>query len=605
MKSRRVSGSFSIQQWRNCTVPNRYALPQILKSCGGFLSGKSVHGYVLKAPKEVHLDVYIGAALVGMYAKFGDMNCALRVFRMFPNPDVGVWTSVINGYLRNCDAYGAVSFFRQMVTERGMRPNAITLTCLVSAVTNLRNLRAGMCCHGFIVRKKLDWEVTLANSILNMYSKMGCLTTAQKLFDVIPKRDMITWSSMVGCLVRNGKPNDALEVYKTMMMEIHKPNHITVTSALQACSLICDLEEGRSIHRFCAKQGLTSKLTVSTALIDMYMKCGNFELALDVFMKMGSKDEVAWTALISGFSLSGFPSEALEAFVAMLSAGTKPDAITMVKVVHACSQTGILRQALCFHGLIIRIGLDIQVFVGAALVDLYSKCGRLDCSIQVFESIKDRDVVVWTSMINGYAFHGLGVHAMSAFIRMIESSVKPNSLTSLAILTACSHSGLVEDGKQVFKNMICKYGIVPNSEHYSALVDLLGRAGSLDEAIQVIKQMPKAAANPHVWCALLAGCRVHGDMKIGELAATNLLKLDETHSGYHNLLSNMYAMDRNWEGAAEVKKHCLHKVQGCSWIEINEGVFSFQSCDRSHREWKKIQQSLWDLHLHLQTNINV
>lgn len=541
--------------------------------------------------------MFVAAALVEMYAKFRDMGDALRVFEGFPEPDVVLRTSMVSGYQQNGEADMAVLFFSRMFVGKSVTPDPVTLVSVVSAVGQLGDLRSGKSCHGFVIRMGFESGLSLMNSILNLYAKLGAVEMAKRLFEVMPRRDVITWSCMVACYAQNGSPIEALNVYRRMDDVGLEPNSVTLISSLQACALTLDLEEGKRVHELVIQKGLESELAVSTALIDMYMKCSSYSEAMDIFNQMPKKDAVSWAAIIGGYAQNGFPNESLTVFKGMLLDGSIPDAVTMVKALKACSQLGIRNQAVCLHGYLVTNGFDNKVFVGAALVDLYSKCGNLDSAVRVFESMDEKDVVLWSSMIAGYGIHGHGSRAIATFERMIKSSVKPNNVTFVSILSACSHSGFVEEGRRIFDRMNHVYGVVPDSEHYGIMVDLLGRSGELHEAMMLIEHMPKPAG-PDAWCALLAGCRIHQNIEMGKSVAKNLLELQPNHSGYYNLLSNMYAFDGKWDNVTEVRtvmeERGLRKIPGYSAVEVGNEVHTFLAGEKL-QEWERLYELLREL----------
>ncbi|XP_017698968.2 putative pentatricopeptide repeat-containing protein At3g01580 [Phoenix dactylifera] len=579
--------------------PDAFTLPIALKACAALSAlgtGKAVHGLFVKTHRASS-DMFVGAALVEMYAKFGDMGYALRVFEGFPEPDVVLRTSMVSGYQQNGEADMAVSFFCQMFVGKSVTPDPVTLVSVVSALGLLGDLRSGKSCHGFVIRMGIESDLSLMNSILNLYAKLGVVGMAKRLFEVMPRRDVITWSCMVACYAQNGSPIEALNVYRRMNDVGLEPNSVTLISALQACALALVLEEGKRVHELVLQKGFESELAVSTALIDMYMKCSSYSEAMDIFNRMPKKDAVSWAAIIGGYAQNGLPDESLRVFKGMLLDGSIPDAVIMVKVLKACCQLGIQHQAVCLHGYLVTNGFENKVFVGAALVDLYSKCGNLDSAVRVFGSMDEKDVVLWSSMIAGYGIHGLGSRAIATFEHMIKSSVKPNNVTFVSILSACSHAGLVEEGRRIFDSMNHVYGVVPDSEHYGIMVDLLGRSGELHEAMMLIERMPKPVG-PDVWCALLAGCRIHQNIEMGELVAKNLLELQPNHAGYYNLLSNMYAFDGKWDNVTEVRtvmeERGLRKIPGYSAVEVGSEVHTFLAGDRL-QEWGRIYELLKEL----------
>ncbi|KAL5994470.1 hypothetical protein ACLOJK_024522 [Asimina triloba] len=583
----------------------------VLKACAGLRAleqGKEVHGMVRKE-RGIGSDVFVGTALVEMYSKCGKMGSARRVFSEFPRPDAVLWTAMVTGYQQHGDALEALSFFSRMMTvEVSVVPEPVTLVSVVSACAQAKNVSGGRSCHGFVVRRCFHFSLSLSNALLNFYSKVGCVKDARNWFTAMANKDVISWSSMIDCYAQSGKAVEALDLFYGMIEAGIVPNSVTVVSALQACAVARNLDKGREIHDLAIREDFELDFVVSTALVDMYMKCSCVGDAINLFQRIPKKDVVTWAALISGYAQNGLAHESLGAFRCMLHHGTAPDAVTIVKILAASSQLGILRQALSLHGFLVSSGFDSKMFVGAALVDLYSKCGSLDQAIRVFKSIREKDVVIWSSMIAGYGFHGLGGEAIQTFNQMVESLVKPNSVTFVSILSACSHSGLVEEGIKIFKSMIDSHNIVPTSEHYGIIVDILGRRGELAKAAELIERMPMEAGQ-HVWGALLGSCRLHNNLQMGEFAAKNLLKLDPDHLGYYVLLSNIYAVDGRWDDVAEIrclmKEKAVRRTPGSSSIEVGNVVNTFLADDRSHPESQRVYWMLRELDLKMREKHSV
>ncbi|VAI48519.1 unnamed protein product [Triticum turgidum subsp. durum] len=566
-------------QWRDVLLllprlrvrPDAFTLSLLLKSCAMLPSlahGRAVHALAVRS-RAAYTDAFVAAALVQMYAKCGDMVGSINAFNAFEEPDIVLRTSVVTGYEQNGMAQEALEFFARSVIGQGFMPSPVTLVSVISAAAQLRDARNGQACHAYVLKNDLEYDLVLVNAILGLYMRIGAVQSARRLFDGMMERDVVTWSCMVTGYVQSGHTSEALSLYKKMVAAGVKPNAVTVVSVLQACSLVLDVEEGKRLHDIAVKIGCELEMTVATALVDMYMKCSCQEKAMQLFLRMPKKDAVAWAAVISGLTQNGLPDESMRVFKCMLLDGPVPDAVTMVKK-----------------------------FVAAALVDLYSKCGNLGSAVRVFESATEKDIVLWSSMISGYGVHGLGQQAVALYQRMVASSVKPNSLTFVSVLSACSHSGLVQEGKSIFKSMTRVYGIMPNAEHRSAMVDLLGRAGELQEAAKLLHETG-GRADAHTWCALLAACREHRDTEMSGVVAAKLLKLDSDHVGYYNLLTNIYAFDEKWDNVKEtrdiIRDRGLKKVPGCSAVEINNAMHTFTAGERSHQDWEKISTLLWEL----------
>lgn len=558
--------------------------------------GRAVHAVAVRSCAASE-DAFVAAAVVQMYARCGDMAGAVNAYGVLEKPDVVLLTSVVTGYEQNGLAMEAMEFFARNVVGQGVAVTPVTLVSVISAAAQLGDAWNGRASHAYLVRNSLGYNLALVNAVLGFYVKIGDVQTARRLFEGMVDRDVVTWSSMIKGYVRSGDAHEALRMYKGMVHAGLQPNSVTLVSILQACALAVDVEEGKSIHHIAVNMGCELEVGVATALVDMYMKCSCHEEAMHLFHQMPRKDVVAWGAVISGLTQNGLPDESIQMFKCMLLDDHAPDAVTMVKVLNACSDSGVGRQATCLHGYLVRSGFDNKMFVAAALLDLYSKCGNLDSAVRVFDSTTEKDVVLWSSMIAGYGAHGLGQEAVALYQKMIGSSIKPNSVTFVSVLSACSHSGMVQEGRQIFDSMTRVYGVMPNPEHQSAMVDLLGRAGELQEAIKFIQEMDGRAV-ADTWCALLAACREH-NTEMSEAVAENLINLDPDHVGYYNLLTNIYAFDEKWESVKEtrdtVQGRGLHKVPGYSAVEINNAVHTFTAGERSHQDHENICTLLCDL----------
>ncbi|MCL7029309.1 hypothetical protein MKW94_030490 [Papaver nudicaule] len=581
--------------------PDKFTVPIAIKACAGLSdlkTGKVIHGLVKKSD-EMKADMFVGSALVELYAKCGEMEDSLRVFEEFPEPDVVLWTSMVTAYQKNGNAKEALSFLSQMVMNEGLIPDRVTLVSVISSCTQLGSLLAGKSVHGLTIRMGFDNDLSVANSLLNLYAKTGSTRNARNLFAKMSEKDVISWSSMILCYVQNEEPDAALNLFDEMVKKKYEPNSVTLVSVLQACAAAINVNVGRRIHELTKQNWIELDLSVSTSLLDMYMKCSCLNDAIDIFKRMPYKDVVCWSALISGYAQNGLAHESLGIFRNMLSDGTRPDTVTMVKVLTACAELGILHQALCLHGYLVSSGFDEKVFVGAALIDLYSKCGSLDNSIRVFDFLSEKDVVVWSSMIAGYGMNGFGREAVRMFNRMTEGpGIIPNPITFLSVLSACSHTGLVEEGIKIFDEMVHKYKIEPNSEHQSVMVDLLGRTGKLNKAMEFIEKM-KVKCEPHVWGALLGACRIHQNVEMAERVAKKLLRQDQNHAGYYVLLSNIYAVDEKWDSVARirnlVKEKGLTRIPGQSWVQVKGKVYTFTAADSSRLESECVYQLLREI----------
>ncbi|KAF5799671.1 putative tetratricopeptide-like helical domain superfamily [Helianthus annuus] len=582
-------------------TPDQATISIALNACSGLPKlryGRMIHGFVKKR-YEMDSDLFVGSALIDMYSKGGIVDDALRVFEEYPKPDVVMWTHVITGCHQNGDSDLAFAFFSQMLTDARVSPDSVTLVSVLSASAQLPNVISGSCVHGFVIKNGFDNNLSVCNALLNVYSKSGCVNAAAMIFRTMEVKDVISWASMVSCYAHNGAAEHAINLFNEMMRKSAEPNSVSIISALHACESTCNLTQGKKIHEIAARTGFEQDAFVSTALIDMYMMCSSPGEAVNVFEKMPKKDAVSWMAVLTGCVQNGMAYKSIKLFVNMLSNQIAPDVDVMVKILAACSALGIFKQVLCLHGYVIKSGFEDNSFIRASLIEAYSKCGSLRNAIKAFKLTENKDVVIYSSMIAGYGIHGQGKEALELFNHMVKiSNIKPNNVTFLSILSACSHAGLIKEGIKIYNIMLNEYQLTPESNHYAIMVDLFGRTGELDHAINIINDMT-IPAGPHIWGALLGACRIHHNTKLGEIAATNLFSSDSSDAGYFILLSNMHAVNKDWDNVEKlrttVKRNNLTKVHGQSAIEVNSAVHSFTANDRFHPKTETIHGLLRSL----------
>ncbi|CAN0910592.1 Pentatricopeptide repeat-containing protein At1g11290, chloroplastic [Linum grandiflorum] len=441
--------------------------------------------------------------------------------------------------------------------------------------------------------KGFDGLVNVSTAFVDMYSKCKDVVTARVIFERMKRRNAVSWNSMIDGYVESGNPEEAMMIFQKMMEESIQPTNVTVMQALHACADLGDLERGKFVHKLVDELKLGSDVSVMNSLISMYSKCKRVDLASDIFKKLKNRTTVSWNAMILGYAQNGCVNEALNSFCEMQSQNIKPDSFTMVSVIPALAELSIPRQAKWIHGLVVRRSLDKNVYVMTALVDMYAKCGAIHTARRLFDRMDTRHVITWNAMIDGYGVHGHGRAAVDLFMDMQKGDInmKPNHITFLCILSACSHSGLVDEGMRFFHSMKNDYALEPAMDHYGAVVDLLGRAGRLKEAWDFIKKMP-VEPEIQVYGAMLGACKIHKNVDFAEKAAEKLFELNPEEGGYHVLLANIYATSSMWKKVAEVRaamqKKGLQKTPGCSLVELRNEVHSFYSGSTEHPQSREI-----------------
>ncbi|XP_077220001.1 pentatricopeptide repeat-containing protein At3g62890-like isoform X2 [Tasmannia lanceolata] len=467
-----------------------------------------------------------------------------------------------------------------------------------------------------------------------LYKSMLAQDLAQQLFDESCDRDLVSFNTMINGYARGGRPINALNLFAEMLVPGIRPDEFTIVALLSACSMLNDPKTGQQIHLLMYKNSGfdDSNLLLRSSLVDMYAKCGwmkmadrvfhttgtsksamawssmvsgyaksgEIEIARQLFDEMPERDIVSWTAMMSAYSQSGHYNEALKLFAEMERLGVIPDEVTMVTVLSACAQLGALDFGKKLLQYIKGRSFDQNVILSTAIVDMYSKCGNIESALDVFYGVveKSKTVFLFNSVISGLAQHGLGKKAMAVYREMKSLGLRPDGVTFVGLLCACSHGGLVEEGKNLFDSMVEEHGIEPQIEHYGCMVDLLGRGGFLKDAYDFIERMP-IEANLVIWGALLSACRIHENIEMGEIAGKRLLELDPDHAGRYILLSNMLADSNRWEDAQRVRKQMeergISKPAGLSYVELNGSLHHFSASDGSWRQDKKMDLMLEEM----------
>ncbi|KAK7262458.1 hypothetical protein RJT34_30031 [Clitoria ternatea] len=592
-KNSSLSHSLSFYHRMQCDEvrPVVYDFTYLLQLCGESLDlkrGREIHAQLITNGFQSNL--FAMTAVVNLYAKCRQIHDAYKMFERMPQKDLVSWNTLVAGYAQNGFARRAVQLFLQM-QEAGQKPDCITLVSVLPAVADVKALRIGRSVHGYAFRSGFESMVNVATALLDMYFKCGLTGTARLVFKGMSRKNVVSWNTMIDGCAQNGESEEAYATFLKMLNEGVEPTNVSMMGALHACANLGDLERGRFVHELLDQRKLGLDLSVMNSLISMYSKCKRVDIAASVFDNLKQKTIVTWNAMILGYAHNGRVNEALNLFCTMQSQGIKPDSFTLVSVITALAHLSVTRQAKWIHGLAIRTLMDKNVFVATALVDMYAKCGAVQTARELFDMMQERHVITWNAMIDGYGTHGLGKEALDLFNEMQNGSIKPNDITFLSVISACSHSGLVEEGLYYFEIMKEDYELEPAMDHYGAMVDLLGRAGRLNDAWNFIQEMP-VKPGITVLGAMLGACRIHKNVELGEKAADQLFDLDPDDGGYHVLLANMYASASMWDKVARVRtameKKGLHKTPGCSLVELTNEVHTFYSGSNNHPQSKRI-----------------
>ena len=504
---------------------------------------------------------------------------------------------MIRGLVSNVCFDDAIEFYGLMRSE-GFLPNNFTFPFVLKACARLLDLQLGVKIHTLVVKGGFDCDVFVKTSLVCLYAKCGYLEDAHKVFDDIPDKNVVSWTAIISGYIGVGKFREAIDMFRRLLEMNLAPDSFTIVRVLSACTQLGDLNSGEWIHKCIMEMGMVRNVFVGTSLVDMYAKCGNMEKARSVFDGMPEKDIVSWGAMIQGYALNGLPKEAIDLFLQMQRENVKPDCYTVVGVLSACARLGALELGEWVSGLVDRNEFLYNPVLGTALIDLYAKCGSMSRAWEVFKGMKEKDRVVWNAIISGLAMNGYVKISFGLFGQVEKFGIKPDGNTFIGLLCGCTHAGLVDEGRRYFNSMYRFFSLTPSIEHYGCMVDLLGRAGLLDEAHQLIRNMPMEA-NAIVWGALLGACRIHRDTQLAELVLKQLIELEPWNSGNYVLLSNIYSANLKWDEAAKVRlsmnEKRIQKPPGCSWIEVDGIVHEFLVGDKYHPLSEKIYAKLDEL----------
>ncbi|KAL2346879.1 hypothetical protein Fmac_000879 [Flemingia macrophylla] len=560
--------------------------------------GKQVHGVAEKL--RFGRDLNLNNDFMDMYAKCGAMDFSCKVFDRMPQRDVVSWTALMCGYLQNGDAKTALVLFVKM-GRTGVRPNEFTLSTSLKASRVLGIPENGMQIHGVCAKSCFDWVPVVGNSMIDMYSKCGMVVEAAKVFDNLPVRNVISWNAMIAGYTHEGNGEMALNLFRKLQQNREVPDGYTYSSSLAACSCAGAIGEGMQIHAALIRHGFPylAQPAVAGALVDLYVKCRHIAEARRVFNRIEEKSVMSWNTLILGYAHENDLAEAMHLFRELRESRRKMDGFVLSSLVGVFADLALVEQGKQMHGYTIKVPYGLlEISVANSVLDMYMKCGLTDEADALFREMLARDVVSWTAMITGYGKHGLGNKAVELFNEMQVSGIEPDSVTYLAVLSACSHSGLIKEGKKYFSSLCSNRKMKPQVEHYACMVDLLGRSGRLKEAKDLIEKMP-LKPNVGIWQTLLSVCRTHGDLELGKQVGEILLRLDGSNPTNYVLMSNIYANAGYWKESEKIretlKRKELNKEAGRSWVEIDKEIHIFYNGDDMHPLIGKIHQVLKEM----------
>ncbi|KAK8317043.1 hypothetical protein V6Z11_A13G080900 [Gossypium hirsutum] len=588
-------------------LPNKFTFPPLFKACTKLnspIQGQILHTHLIKT--GFSYDIYAATALTDMYIKLHCFECALKVFYEMPDRNLASLNTIISGFWRNGYCNEALILFKEICFGL-WRPNSLTIATVLPAC---QSLELGMQVHTLAIKLGVELDVYVATSLLTMYSNCGEIVLATNMFVEMTDKNVVSYNAFLSGLLQNGVPLMVLQVFKNMMgnCQVGQPNCVTFISIISACASLLYLQFGRQVHGVLVKIETQFDTMVGTALVDMYSKCRAWQWGYDVFKEMkGSRnlitwnsmiaglmlnnqsemavalfeevefegmkpDSATWNSLIRGFSQLGKGFEAFKYFEKMQSAGVELSLKCITSLLPACSILCALKHGKEIHGLAIRSGISNEEFMATALIDMYMNCGYSSCARKIFDQFESKpdDPAFWNAMISGYGRNGENGSAFEIFDLMREEKVKPNSATFIGVLSSCSHTGQVDRGLQVFRMMNKVCNLSPNLEHFGCIVDLLGRCGKLEEAKDLIQELPDPPAA--IFASLLGACKCHLNYELGEEIAIKLSELRPENPEPFVILSSIYTAVGRWGDVERIRlmidDRGLRKFPGFSSISV-------------------------------------
>ncbi|KAF8410058.1 hypothetical protein HHK36_002580 [Tetracentron sinense] len=564
-----------IQMLKQGISPCRTTLVSVVPSCARpelLFQGRSIFGFGVKTALD--LDSRVKNALTSMYAKCADLDAARLLFEGMSERCVISWNTMIGAYAQNGFFDEALLVFKQM-REEGVGSNSVTIVNLLSAKAHPDST------HSYAIKTGVDTDASVFTSLVCLYAKGKNTESAGLLYETLPQKDLISLTAVISSYAEKGNMGLVLECFAQMQHLGMKADAVAIVSILHGFTDPTYIDIGVSFHGYGIKSGFCADSLVVNGLISMYTKFNDTEAAFSLFLEMHERPLISWNSMISSCVQAGRSRDAMELFCQMKMFGYNPDLITVTSVLSGSSQLGSLQFGRRVHNYILRNNLEVEDFVGTALIDMYAKCGSIESAERVFKNIEEPCLATWNTMISGYGLYGLEHQALSHYFKMIEQGLQPDGITFLGVLSACAHAGLVHEGQRYFRIMREEFSLAPGLQHFACMVDLFGRAGLFNEAITFIKNM-EVKPDSVVWAALLGACCIHKEIKLGECLAKQIFLSDYRHGGFYVLISNLYAATGRWDDVARMREMMRDTGgDGSSGISLIEFASTIQKRDGS------------------------
>ncbi|EFJ23563.1 hypothetical protein SELMODRAFT_103065 [Selaginella moellendorffii] len=550
-------------------------LVEMYGRCGG-VEGSRTAFDAIESP-NVYSDIFLGTAIVNMYGKCGSIHDAEEIFFRMEHRDVVAWNAMLSAYAHNGYELEAAKLFQEMEHE-GVKADRVVFVSLLEACSKLGDLEQGKVVHGRVTELGFEAEDVLGHALVNLYGKCGALEEARSLFGKIVSKNVVSWNVLITAYLQNGLVEDALKLFTEMALDGTRPDDVTFNNLVNLCTGVVSLEQARILHRRLIESEIHVDAVMRNAVMNLYVKagsledaraefyrmevrdvigntlitsygqCGNIDASRAVFTGMECKNVISWTSSIVAHATNGQASQAMGLLHQMHLEGVHPNKVTLLGLIDACVSLAAAvdknERSIVIPEYVLSVAsrFESTIVLETALLNMHAKCGNVEEAERIFfEKMADgeRDSIAWNAMVSAYATNGHGLEAIELFYGMVLQGVLPTSVTLTSILSGCSHAGLVGQGIRYFACMVEDHGVTPTADHMNCLVDLLGRAGWLREAEDLIRKMP--AGDPLTWKVLLGACRLHGDLERGTNAARKASNfLDHCDSSPYVLLSNMY-----------------------------------------------------------------
>ncbi|CAN1858119.1 Pentatricopeptide repeat-containing protein At2g29760, chloroplastic [Linum perenne] len=563
----------------------------LMQTCRTHEEVRQIHGLSVKANTFCHPSV--SARLLSLYAdeKINDLRYAESVLRRVKPATLVMYNLAIKSYVENQRSNDAIALFSELVSEEELWPDCFTFPCVIKACARLGAVKEGEQIHGLSLKLGFGLDMFVQSSLVSLYSKCGVFANAKKVFDKMGERDFVAANSLVDGYLKCGQVELAMQVFEEITeKDVYSWN--ILIDGLCKCGKV-------DLARKMFDEMPQRNVVTWNSMISGYMNSGDFEAACQLFREVPERNLISWNAMIHGCDSNKRFSEALKVFVNMLEEGFLPNNVTMVSSISSVTGLASLSKAKWFHSYIVKRGFKIDNVLATSLIDMYSKVGSIESAQKLFESVrKRRKLGHWTAIIVGLGMHGLADIAIQLFHEMHRIKMKPNGITFVGLLNACSHAGLVDHGRKFFNMMTSDYGIEPSVEHYGCLVDMLCRAGHLEEAKKTVQNMD-LRPNKVIWMSLLSGSKIYGNIDIAEFAAYRLMEVAPNTIACYIILSNIYATAGRWNDVSKVremmKERGFRKEPGSSLVEHKGELHKFIVGDKSHPQAKEIYLKLKEM----------